>query len=72
MTDVASWLKKRKVAVLWGGRSSEAEISRRTGQAVLQGFKNLGCRAEGIEAGTGFIRVAFSAAPMPRRRASGG
>ncbi len=49
--DALTWLKKRKIAVLSGGLSSEAEVSRRTGKAVINGFKNLGLRAVGIESG---------------------
>lgn len=49
--ETFAWLKKRKIAVLYGGPSPEAAVSRRTGKAVLNGFKNLGLRAVGIEAG---------------------
>lgn len=61
MADALKWLKQRKVAVLYGGRSNEAEISRRTGRAVLNGFKNLGCDAVGVEADSHFIQKLKSA-----------
>lgn len=48
--QVFHWLKKRKIAVLYGGFSEEKEISRRTGKAILSAFKELGLQAVGIEA----------------------
>ncbi len=49
--DTLAKLKRMKIAVLYGGPSPEAAVSRRTGKAVLNGFKKLGLRAVGIEAG---------------------
>ncbi len=39
-----------KIGVVYGGRSDEAEISRRTGKAVLNALRNAGKNAVGIEA----------------------
>lgn len=47
--DIFSWLKKRKIAVLYGGFSEEKEISHRTGQAVLRSFRGMNLDAVGIE-----------------------
>ena len=49
-SDTLVWLKSRRVAVLYGGLSSESAVSRRTGKAVLQAFRALGIKAAGIEA----------------------
>lgn len=42
-------MKFNKIVVLMGGPSSEAEISRLTGNAVLKALKNKGYNAEGME-----------------------
>ena len=44
-----AWLKKRRIAVLYGGWSEEKVISRITGKAVLQTFLGLGLKAYGVE-----------------------
>lgn len=49
-SDVLRWLKKKRIAVLYGGLSSEKEISRRTGAAILKAFKSLGLKVTGIDA----------------------
>jgi len=43
-------LKRKRVAVLYGGRSSEREISIKSGAAVLNGLVRLGYNATGIDA----------------------
>ena len=47
--QILSWLKKRKVAVLKGGWSSERAISLKTGAAVENSFKRLGIASVGID-----------------------
>ncbi|MBI2119790.1 MAG: D-alanine--D-alanine ligase [Elusimicrobia bacterium] len=49
MDSTVLWLQKKRIAVLYGGWSEEAEISRRTGLSVLKAFKDLSLNAVGIE-----------------------
>ena len=42
-------MKNKKIIVLMGGPSSEAEVSRRTGAAILQALLSKGYQAEGLE-----------------------
>ena len=44
-----------KVAVLMGGRSSEREISLRTGQGVAQALRNLGHDVTSVDAADGAV-----------------
>ena len=44
-----------KVAVLMGGRSSEREISLRTGQGVAQALRNLGHEVTSVDAADGNV-----------------
>ena len=39
----------QKIVVVMGGPSSEAEVSRRTGKAVLDALTSEGCNAVGLE-----------------------
>ena len=48
---VSGWLKRKKVAVIFGGTSAEREISILSGSAVLRALKNLKVNAVGIDAG---------------------
>jgi D-alanine-D-alanine ligase len=48
--DVSGWLKGKKIAVVFGGRSAEREISILSGKAVLKALKNMGVNAVGIDA----------------------
>lgn len=50
--NIQQWLKKQRIGVLYGGRSSEREISLKTGAAVLEAFKELGCNAVCVDADT--------------------
>src|SRR5690242_10989973 len=47
-----------KVAVLMGGRSSEREISLRTGQGVAQALRNLGYDVTSVDAADGGVLTA--------------
>lgn len=49
MRSTIQWLKKQRIAVLYGGWSEEAEISRRTGTSVLKVFKDINLDPVGIE-----------------------
>ena len=49
-----------KVAVLMGGRSSEREISLRTGQGVAQALRNLGHDVTSVDAADGSVLTAGS------------
>lgn len=42
-------LKQKKIVVVMGGPSTEAEVSRRTGTAILNALKKKGYNAEGME-----------------------
>ena len=42
-------MKDRKIVVVMGGPSSEAEVSRRSASAVLDALKSKGYNAEGLE-----------------------
>ena len=42
-------MQKNKIVVVMGGPSTEAEVSRRTGQAILQALRAKGYNAEGLE-----------------------
>lgn len=44
-------MKNKKIGVIMGGRSSEREISLKSGQAVLKGLLRKGYKAVGIDAG---------------------
>ena len=46
-----------KVAVLMGGRSSEREISLRTGQGVAQALRNLGHDVTSVDAADGAVQI---------------
>lgn len=46
---VLEWLKKKRIGVLYGGFSTEREISKRTGHAVLEAFQELNLDAVGVE-----------------------
>jgi D-alanine-D-alanine ligase len=48
-------LKKKRVAVLFGGRSSEREISLKSGAAVLSSLVKRGYNAFGIDAAEGLV-----------------
>lgn len=48
-------LKDKRIGVLMGGRSSEREISLKSGSAVLQSLKRTGYNAVGIDADNGLI-----------------
>ena len=50
--DVSGWLKGKKIAVVFGGRSAEREISLLSGKAVLKALKKMGVNAVGIDADT--------------------
>ncbi len=47
--NVPGWLKHKRLGVLYGGWSDEAEISRKTGKAVLKALQGIGLNASGIE-----------------------
>ena len=51
--DVSSWLKGKRVGVVFGGRSAEREISLLSGKAVLKSLKKMGFNADGIDARAG-------------------
>ena len=42
-------MKQDKIVVVMGGTSTEAEVSRRTGKAILDALKEKGYNAEGME-----------------------
>lgn len=48
-------LKRKKIAVLYGGRSSEREISIKSGAAVLGSLIKLGYNAKGIDAAENLV-----------------
>lgn len=48
-------LKRKRIAVLYGGRSSEREISIKSGSAVLGGLIRLGYNATGIDAAENLV-----------------
>lgn len=50
-------LKKKKIGVLLGGRSSERNISLKSGDAVLQSLKRSGYRAVAVDASKNMIDV---------------
>lgn len=50
-------MKGKKIGVLMGGRSSEREISLKSGNAVLKGLLRKGYNAVGIDAGTDLAYV---------------
>jgi D-alanine-D-alanine ligase len=52
-----SELRTRKIGVLLGGRSSEREISLRSGEAILRSLKRMGYRAVPIDVDTGLPEV---------------
>ena len=59
-----------KVAVLMGGRSSEREISLRTGQGVAQALRNLGHDVTSVDAADGGVLPAGKEeAGAPKREA---
>lgn len=45
-------LKKKRVAVLMGGKSAEREVSLKTGRAVLKALQENGCNAVGVDVGS--------------------
>jgi D-alanine-D-alanine ligase len=49
--DVRSWLKRKRVGVVFGGRSAEREISLLSGKAVLKALQKMRFNAVGIDAG---------------------
>ena len=48
--DFASWLRRRRIGVLLGGRSAERSISLKTGRAITQSLKRQGFHALAIDA----------------------
>lgn len=46
---VLDWLRKKRIGVLYGGFSTEREISKRTGHAVLKAFQELRLDAVGVD-----------------------
>ena len=42
-------MNQDKIVVVMGGTSTEAEISRQTGQAILKALQSKGYHAEGME-----------------------
>ncbi|MCE9627312.1 MAG: D-alanine--D-alanine ligase, partial [Candidatus Eisenbacteria bacterium] len=59
-----------KIAVLMGGRSSEREISLRTGQGVAQALRNLGHDVTSVDAADGAVLPAGKEeASAPKREA---
>ena len=48
--NITSWLKHRKVGVIYGGRSAERSISLLSGKAVLRSLLSMGFNAVGIDA----------------------
>ena len=59
-----------KVAVLMGGRSSEREISLRTGQGVAQALRNLGHDVTSVDAADGAVLTAGQEESTARPRAA--
>ena len=59
-----------KVAVLMGGRSSEREISLRTGQGVAQALRNLGHDVTSVDAADGAVLTAGQEESTARARAA--
>ncbi|MDR2214078.1 MAG: D-alanine--D-alanine ligase [Pseudomonadales bacterium] len=57
MSDAVNPQVFGKVAVVMGGRSSEREVSLQSGAAVLQGLRNQGVNAIGIDAGADLLDV---------------
>jgi D-alanine-D-alanine ligase len=49
--NIQHWVSDKKIGVLYGGRSSEREISLASGNAVLAALKKSGVNAVGIDAG---------------------
>ncbi|MBN1621922.1 MAG: D-alanine--D-alanine ligase [Endomicrobiales bacterium] len=49
--NIKSWLKNKKIGVLYGGLSAERDISILTGKAVLKALKEEKCNVVGIDAG---------------------
>jgi D-alanine-D-alanine ligase len=47
---IRSWLKNKKIGVLYGGRSAERPISLLSGKAVLKALRGSGFKAIGIDA----------------------
>ena len=59
-----------KVAVLMGGRSSEREISLRSGQGCAQALRNLGHDVTSVDAAVGAVLTAGKEeATAPQREA---
>lgn len=50
--EILRWLKRRRIAVLCGGFSSEKEISKKTGRAVFRALHELGLNPLLLEADT--------------------
>lgn len=59
-----------KVAVLMGGRSSEREISLRTGQGIAQALRNLGHEVTSVDAADGAVLTAGQEESTARSRES--
>ncbi|MBI4218240.1 MAG: D-alanine--D-alanine ligase [Elusimicrobia bacterium] len=49
MKNFGRWIQNKRIAVLYGGWSEEAPISRKTGAAVLKAFRERNVSAVGIE-----------------------
>lgn len=49
--NIRTWLKHRKIGVVYGGRSAERSISLLSGKAVLKSLLSMGFNAVGIDAG---------------------
>src|SRR5438067_2957797 len=63
-------MRTMKVAVLMGGRSSEREISLRTGQGVAQALRNLDHAVTSVDAADGAVLAAGKEeATAPKREA---
>lgn len=48
--NISSWLKNKRIGVIYGGRSSERKISLLTGSAILKSLRQMGFNAVGIDA----------------------
>lgn len=49
--QIQKFLSRKKIGVIYGGRSAERKISLASGTAVLKALKNAGLKAVGIDAG---------------------
>lgn len=58
--EILGWLKKRRIAILCGGFSSEKEISKKTGRAVYAALRELGLNPVFLEADANLPLKLFS------------